>query len=167
MIFINGEPGKKTETKLMLLLCAVVVLGLNGIFWAQEINSPTREPGLRALLVVLFLLSCAMLFILYRADISTGFEVDASGIRVVIGKKTEKTAAWQEFCYVGDLIIFPPFARSSPTRVILCSPEQPWLMYGYTDVYGFRRKGAIAISYSPEAEQIMKPYYKGTLSADK
>ena len=39
-------------------------------------------------------------------------------------------------------------------------------MYGYTDVYMFRGKGAIVIEYSPEAEQIMKPYYKGTLSAD-
>ena len=163
MIIINGEPGKKTETKLMLLFCAVVVLGLNGIFWAQEINSPTREPGVRALLVVLFLLSCAMLFIFYRADISTGFEVDASGIRVVIGKKTVKTARWQEFSYVGELTTSKRF---TPERIIVCSPEQPWLVYGYTDVYSFRGNGAIAISYSPEAEQIMKPYYKGTLSAD-
>ena len=178
MIFINGEPGKKTA-KLGYLATAVGMLGLYGWFFYRYFqlsacSSEPKEPGILACLVVCFLFTCAALFFLYRSEMLTNFEVDGSGIRVLSGKKTKKAAIWQEFCYVGELKAFPlnrrlRFPRHSafPQRIIVCSPEQPTLVYGYTDVYSFRGKGAIVIEYSPEAEQIMKPYYKGTLRADE
>ena len=182
MVYIPSNLGNKIEKKLVLLFVAVFLvvwwLGRYGWFFLwyfQRIacSPQLEEPGILACLVVCFLLTGAGLFFLYivfyRNAMLTGFEANGSGIRVFIGRKTIKTVMWQEFRYVGELKAFPLYRRGRrfPERIIVCSPEQPWLMYGYTDAYGFRRKGAILIEWTPEYEQIMKPYYKGTLSADE
>ena len=180
MIYFSGDLDKQL-LKVNFLGIAVIFPIVYGFvvygFYQEFLRSP--QPWMWAFfacLVVLFLGCMALLFFAYRTEMMTNFEVDDSGIRVFVGEKTKRTATWQEFRYVGELKAFWPhrtgegitIKRGMPIkRIIVCSPKQPTLRYGYTDVYEFSEDGAIAFDHFPETEQILKPYYKGTLSTDK
>ena len=114
-------------------------------------------------LLLLSLIFCRFFF---QNHFAAEYSVDATGIKTYFGKKVSKNIPWHTFSYVGELDVAYSVSQIRGLKMIVCSPEPPKPALGKPDCFTFPQKSSVWMDYSPENEQIMRPYYRGSVSAE-